>query len=80
MYSDDTVAGVASTGKSIGVNQPLTASLTALASYGEKEGTKAYDVGATYSLSKRTMIHARYVKEDASVTTTKYALGVEHNF
>ena len=79
MYSNDTVANVASTGKSVGATQAMGA-VTALAFYGEKEGTKAYDVGATYSLSKRTMIHARYVKEDASVTTTKYALGVEHNF
>lgn len=80
LYSDDKVAGVTSTGKTIGVNHPVTGSLMALASYGEKEGAKAYDLGATYSLSKRTMIHARYVKEDTASTTTKYALGMEHNF
>lgn len=79
-YSDDKVAGVTSSGKSIGVNQPLTGSLTALASYGTNDTTKAFDLGATYSLSKRTMVHARYIKEDAAATTTKYALGLEHNF
>lgn len=80
LYSEDKVAGVKSTGKTIGVNQPLNASLMALASYGQNDTAKAYDLGVTYNLSKRTMVHARYVKEDAAVTTTKYALGMEHNF
>jgi predicted porin len=79
-YSDDKVSGVTSTGKSIGVNHPLTSSLMALASYGENNTTKAVDLGASYSLSKRTTVHARYIKEDATATTTKYALGMEHNF
>jgi predicted porin len=79
-YSDDKVAGVTSSGKSIGVNHPVTGSLMALASYGENNTTKALDLGASYSLSKRTTVHARYVKEDAAATTTKYALGMEHNF
>jgi predicted porin len=80
MYSDDKVAGVKSTGTTIGVNQPLNASMMALASYGQNDSAKAYDLGVTYNLSKRTMVHARYVKEDAVATTTKYALGMEHNF
>ena len=80
MYSDDTVSGVTSSGKTIGVNHPVTGSLMALASYGEKDSVKAYDLGATYALSKRTFVNARYVKEDATATTTKYALGLEHNF
>ena len=79
-YSDDKVAGVTSSGKSIGVNHPVTGSLMALASYGENNTTKALDLGASYSLSKRTTVHARYIKEDAAATTTKYALGMEHNF
>ena len=78
LYSDDKVAGATSTGKTIGVTHPVGA-FVALASYGEKSGAKALDLGATYSLSKRTMVHARYIKEDAA-TTTKYALGMEHNF
>jgi len=79
LYSDDKVAGVTSTGKTLGVSHPVGA-FVALASYGEKFGAKALDLGATYNLSKRTMIHARYVKEDTTSTTTKYALGLEHNF
>ena len=79
LYSDDKVAGATSTGKTIGVTHPVGA-FVALASYGEKSGAKALDLGATYSLSKRTMVHARYIKEDAATTTTKYALGMEHNF
>jgi len=79
MYSDDTVSGVVSTGKSIGVNQAMGAT-TLLASYGEKQGTKAYDLGATYNLSKNTMLHARYVKESSAVDTQKVGLGIEMNF
>jgi predicted porin len=79
LYSDDKVAGVTSTGKTFGVSHPMGAFI-ALASYGEKSGAKALDLGATYNLSKRTMIHARYIKEDTTSTTTKYALGMEHNF
>jgi len=79
-YSDDKVSGVTTSGKSIGVNHPVTSSLMALASYGENNTTKALDLGASYSLSKRTTVHARYIKEDAAATTTKYALGMEHNF
>jgi predicted porin len=79
LYSDDKIAGVTSTGKTLGVSHPVGA-FVALASYGEKSGAKALDLGATYNLSKRTMIHARYVKEDTTSTTTKFALGMEHNF
>jgi predicted porin len=79
MYSNDTVAGVESNGKSIGLNQAMGAT-TILASYGEKAGVKAYNVGATYNLSKNTMLHTRYVKEVASVDTQKIGVGLEMNF
>ena len=79
MYSTDTVSNVESTGKSIGVSQSMGA-ITALASYGVKEGTKAYNLGATYNLSKNTMLHARYVNESAAVDTTKMGIGMEMNF
>jgi len=80
LYSDDKVAGVTSIGKSIGVNQLVSSAWTVLANYGTNDTIKAVNLGASYSLSKRTAVHARYVKEDAVVTTTKYALGLEHNF
>lgn len=79
MYSEDKVAGVESTGKSVGIAQSMGV-ITALASYGEKQGTKAYNLGATYGLSKNTMLHARYVKEVAAVDTQKIGVGVEMNF
>ena len=79
MYSNDTVANVASTGKSVGATHAMGA-VTALAFYGEKESTKAYNLGATYNLSKNTMLHARYAKESAAVDTTKMGVGMEMNF
>lgn len=83
MYSEDKVVGVESRGKSVGVAQKITSNITALASYGEKETVKAYNLGATYNLSKRTMIHARYVNENAVLATAdvrRFGLGIEHNF
>ena len=79
IYSKDTVSNVETSGKSVGINQAMGA-VIALASYGEKEGTKAYNLGATYNLSKNTMLHARYVKESATVDTTKMGVGMELNF
>jgi predicted porin len=79
MYSNDTISNVGSNGKSVGINQAIGAT-TLLASYGEKEGTKAYDLGATYNLSKNTMLHARYVNESSTVDTKKIGVGMEINF
>jgi predicted porin len=79
MYSNDTVSNVGTNGKSVGVNQAMGAT-TLMASYGEKEGTKAYDLGATYNLSKNTMLHARYVNESSTVDTKKIGVGMEMNF
>lgn len=79
MYSDDTVATVLSKGKSIGVNQAMGAT-SLLAGYGEKDGTTAYNLGATYNLSKNTMLHARYVKEVSKIDTQKIGVGLEMNF
>ena len=80
MYSDDTVAGVSKTGKSIGVTQVLGKQVTALASYGENNTTKSYNVGANYALSKNTLVLARYVKETAATDTQRVGLGLEMNF
>ncbi len=89
MRSDDKVAGVESKGMSFGVVQKLTPVLFAQAMYGEKENAagkvdmKATNLGLTYVLSKRTGVHARYIKEDsatAGLDATKIAVGLEHNF
>ena len=89
MYSDDKVAGVETKGKSVGFMQRLTPVLTAQALYGEKENVagetvvKATNLGLTYAFSKRTGVHARYIKEDSAtpgLDATKLAVGLEHNF
>jgi len=79
MYSEDKVSGVSTTGKSVGVNQAMGA-VTLLAGYGENDTVKAYNVGASYNLSKTTMLHARYVKEDSTTNTQKFGAGMEMNF
>jgi len=80
LYSDNTVVGVASTGKSVGVNQSVTAKLTAMASYGEVSDTKTYNLGLNYVLGKNTKVLARYLKEDATTDTTRYGVGLEYSF
>lgn len=83
IYSRDTVDGAETTGKTIGVQQKLGAPFTVMASYGEKSDIKAYAVGASYAMSKRTILHARYRNENADATAsdrTQYGVGIEHNF
>ena len=80
LYSDNTVVGVATTGKSIGINQAVTAKLTAVASYGEVSDTTAYNVGVNYALGKNTRVLARYLKEDSDSDTTRYGVGLEYSF
>jgi predicted porin len=83
VYSDDEVDGAKSTGRTVGVQQPLGKATTVMASYGEKTGVKAYAVGATYNFSKRTMVHARYRNENAVADANdrrQFGVGLEHNF
>lgn len=80
LYTDNTVSGVASTGKSVGVNQAMAPKLTALASYGEVGSTKAYNLGANYELGKNTKVLARYLKETSTTDTTSYGVGLEYSF
>jgi hypothetical protein len=80
LYSDDTVSGVATTGRSVGVTQTVMPKLTAMASYGEVSSTKAYNVGLNYDIGKNTKVLARYLLEDASSDTTRYGVGLEYSF
>ena len=80
LYSDNTVVGVATTGKSVGVSQAVTAKLTAVASYGEVSDTKAYNLGVNYALGKNTKVLARYLREAATTDTTRYGVGLEYSF
>ena len=80
LYSDNTVAGVTSTGKNVGVRQAIDTKLTAMASYGEVNTLKAYNVGLNYELGKKTMVLARYLKETNTTDTTRYGVGLEYSF
>lgn len=79
MYSEDKVSGVSTTGKSVGVNQAVGA-VTLLAGYGENDTVKAYNVGASYALSKTVSVHARYVKEDSATNVQKFGAGLDVAF
>jgi len=83
VYSDDTVDGAETTGKTVGVQQKMGQAVTLLASYGDKSGVKAYAVGASYAMSKRTSLHARYRDENADAAASdrkQFGVGIEHNF
>ena len=82
--SNNNVAGVKTTGNSVGVAQPVGKSpVTVLASYGSNELVKATNVGVNYALSKNTSLQARYIKEDNVVNAKdlqRVAVGMEMNF
>ena len=84
IYSDNNVAGVKTTGKTLGVAQEIGKTpFTVLASYGENQLVKSTNVGVNYALSKRTMLLARYIKDDYVVSTKdlqRIAVGMEMNF
>jgi predicted porin len=84
IYSDNNVVGVKTTGKTVGVAQPISkTAFTVLASYGTNELVKATNVGVNYALSKNTSLQARYIKEDNVVNSKdlqRVAFGMEMNF
>ena len=83
IYSQDTVDGTETTGRTFGVQQKISAPVTLMASYGEKSDIKAYAVGASYAMSKRTSLHARYRDENADAAASdrrQFGVGIEHNF
>jgi len=83
IYSDDEVDGTKTQGKTVGIKQQITGPLYAIASYGEKQNVDAYAFGATYAMSKRTFLHARYRNEDSTTNTAdrkQFGFGLEHNF
>jgi len=84
MYSEDKVAGVSTTGKSIGVNQAVSPQFNLLASYGEtSNGTTGKAVGAAYAMSKALTLHARWSNVDVAGSAsdvTQFGAGVEYNF
>lgn len=83
MWSEDDAGLVRTQGKTVGVTQRLGGPLSVMATYGTKQGTDAVAAGATYDLSKRTFLHARYREERATVNSLdrrQFGVGFEHNF
>jgi hypothetical protein len=81
LYSEDTVAGVNSTGKSVGVRQAVSPQLALLGSYGENTaGVSGKAYGVAYSMSKALTLHARYSEVTATTNTKQYGVGLEYNF
>lgn len=83
MWSEDDAGLVRTQGKTVGIQQQLSGPLMIMATYGKKESVDAYAIGATYGLSKRTFLHARYRDENATVNTLdrkQFGMGVEHRF
>jgi hypothetical protein len=81
MYSDDTVSGVSTTGKSVGVRQAINSQFAVLGSYGETNaGVTAKAVGVAYTMSKALTLHGRWSFTDAATDVTQYGVGVEYNF
>jgi hypothetical protein len=81
MYSDDTVSGVSTTGKSVGVRQAINSQFAVLGGYGETNaGVTAKAVGVAYTMSKALTVHGRWSFTDAATDVTQYGVGVEYNF
>ena len=71
-------------GNLIGVSQEVAPAVTVKASYGTATGdTKAYNVGASYALSKRTALDAVYRNLDKTGTSNdvkQVVAGIRHTF
>ena len=81
MYSDDTVSGAGTTGKSVGIRQAVNSQLAVLGSYGETNaGVTAKAAGVAYTMSKALTVHGRWSFTDAASDVTQYGVGVEYNF
>ena len=81
LYSDDTVSGVSTSGKSVGVRQDISPQLALLANYGETNtGVTGRGVGVAYAMNKALTFHARYSYIDTTTDVTQYGVGVEFNF
>ena len=86
-FSDETVVGRDSKGRSVAASYDvLPERLKVMASVGRKTGAVVGDqvgIGASYALSKRTWLHARYNKEDFTTDSRDrkiFGVGVQHTF
>lgn len=87
LYSSDTVAGVTTHGTSIGAAYVIAAPITLKTTYGTRTGgtgtVRAYNVGAEYAFSKRTVAQLVYRNVNNPGTTAdikQYGIGMVHSF
>ena len=87
VYSKDKNLGQETTGSSVAVSYWIQPQLMLVASMGKKTGAVELDsqnLGASYALSKRTWLHARWLKEDYKTLntrdTTATVVSVQHMF
>lgn len=87
VYSEDKNLGKDTTGTSVGVGYWIKPQLLLVASMGKKTGAVELDsqnLGVSYAFSKRTWLHARWLKEDYKTLntrdTTVTAVSVQHMF
>lgn len=87
IYSEDKNLGKDTTGTSVGVGYWIKPQLLLSAGVGKKTGAVELDsqnLGASYAFSKRTWVHARWLKEDYKTLntrdTTVTAVSVQHMF
>lgn len=81
--SQDKVGSAVTEGQTLGLQQKVGGAVTLMGAYGTKQGVNAYAVGAMYNLSKRTILHAKYMTAsatDAAQDRRRFGLGLEHNF
>jgi predicted porin len=87
VYSEDKNLGKDTTGSSVAVSYWVQPQLLLVAGAGKKTGAVELDsqnLGASYALSPRTWLHARWLKEDYKTLntrdTTVTAVSVQHLF
>ena len=87
VYSEDKNLGKDTTGSTVSASYWIQPQLMLVASMGKKTGAVELDsqnLGASYALSKRTWLHARWMKEDYKTLntrdTTVTAVSVQHLF
>jgi len=87
VYSKDKNLGLDTIGSSVAVSYWIQPQLMLVASVGKKTGAVELDsqnLGASYAFSKRTWLHARWLKEDYKTLntrdTTATVVSVQHMF
>jgi hypothetical protein len=83
IVSKDSTNGTKTTGVSGGIKYAMNPVMSVIVGYGHKPDTDAYNVKATYSLSKRTALNAMYSQVNSNIAANdvmQYGLGLQHTF